>query len=201
MYGAWDALKNVDKVLPNHRSTGPPTSSANASRAGCWATWCSPWTISYSGPAVPRRLRAHRLEQSICTCPIRATRRASRATPSSPTRRISATQCQQPVLDSLPLPLLAQHRQPLHGRARHQRHARGAGRGARDAHRRLHGRDRRHGRQPVRQHDTSPRGIYEKHLAELQDLMRRGVGKEPGANTSYENQGEPAPKRTATPKN
>lgn len=45
-----------------------------------------------------------------------------------------------------------------------------------------------------RQHDTTPRAIYERHLAELQALMRRGVGKNPGANPVYENQGEPAPK-------
>ncbi len=48
-------------------------------------------------------------------------------------------------------------------------------------------------------HNSSPRGIYEKHLGELQALMRRGVGKEPGANTNYENQGEPAAKRAPTP--
>jgi hypothetical protein len=45
-------------------------------------------------------------------------------------------------------------------------------------------------------HTSSPRGVYEKHLDDLQTLMRRGVGKEPGANTSYVNQGEPAVKST-----
>ncbi len=44
-------------------------------------------------------------------------------------------------------------------------------------------------------HGVWPRGAYEKHLADLQDLMRRGVGKVSGANASYVNQGEPAPKR------
>ncbi len=29
----------------------------------------------------------------------------------------------------------------------------------------------------AKQHATTPRGVYEKHLTELQDLMRRGVGK------------------------
>ncbi len=48
-------------------------------------------------------------------------------------------------------------------------------------------------------HDSSPRGVYEKHLIDLQTLMRRGVGKESGANKSYINQGEPAPKRTSAP--
>jgi hypothetical protein len=32
-----------------------------------------------------------------------------------------------------------------------------------------------------KKHDAAPRAIYEKHLAELQDLMRRGVGKRPAA--------------------
>jgi hypothetical protein len=41
-----------------------------------------------------------------------------------------------------------------------------------------------------RQHDTTPRGVYERHLTALQDLMRRGVGKAP-ASSAYENQGEP----------
>ena len=46
------------------------------------------------------------------------------------------------------------------------------------------------------QHDTSPRGVYENHLADLQSLMRKGVGKESGADKSYMNQGEPTSKRT-----
>jgi len=50
-------------------------------------------------------------------------------------------------------------------------------------------------------HSSSPRSVYEKHLADLQDLMRRGVGKVSGANTSYINQGEPAVKRTPAPGN
>lgn len=50
-------------------------------------------------------------------------------------------------------------------------------------------------------HGSSPRSVYEKHLADLQDLMRRGVGKVSGAKTSYVNQGEPAPKRPPAPKN
>jgi len=48
-------------------------------------------------------------------------------------------------------------------------------------------------------HNSAPRGIYEKHLDDLQALMRRGVGKEPGASTGYVNQGEPAPERAPTP--
>ncbi len=41
-----------------------------------------------------------------------------------------------------------------------------------------------------RKHETTPRAVYEKHLAELQDLMRRGAGKR-HASPDYENQGEP----------
>jgi hypothetical protein len=40
-------------------------------------------------------------------------------------------------------------------------------------------------------HGVNPRDIYLHHLSELQDLMRRGVGRQPGANPAYENQGEP----------
>jgi len=38
--------------------------------------------------------------------------------------------------------------------------------------------------------ETTPRGVYERHLAELQELMRRGAGKSPEAVPDYENQGE-----------
>lgn len=48
-------------------------------------------------------------------------------------------------------------------------------------------------------HDTLPRGIYEKHLSELQDLMRRGTGKLQGAQTDYVNQGQRRAARPATP--
>jgi len=54
-------------------------------------------------------------------------------------------------------------------------------------------------------HDTTPRGVYENHLAELQDLMRRGVGKVQGRQVPYTNQGRrpsakaPAPVRLAQP--
>ncbi len=43
-------------------------------------------------------------------------------------------------------------------------------------------------------HRTSPRAVYEQHLDELHALMRRGVGKSPEAVPSYVNQGEPARK-------
>jgi hypothetical protein len=39
-------------------------------------------------------------------------------------------------------------------------------------------------------HATSPRAIYAQHLSELQDLMRRGAGRQ-HASPDYENQGEP----------
>jgi hypothetical protein len=47
-----------------------------------------------------------------------------------------------------------------------------------------------------KKHDTAPRAVYEHYLAELQDVMRRGAGKQP-ASPDYENQGEPRPKKGA----
>lgn len=41
-----------------------------------------------------------------------------------------------------------------------------------------------------RKHETTPRAVYERHLPELQALMRRGTGKR-HASPDYENQGEP----------
>jgi hypothetical protein len=40
-----------------------------------------------------------------------------------------------------------------------------------------------------RKHDTTPRDIYDRHLPELQDLMRRGAGKLQGSQIDYVNQG------------
>lgn len=37
---------------------------------------------------------------------------------------------------------------------------------------------------------TNPRGVYEKHFAALQERMRRGVGKSDGSTIPYSNQGE-----------
>ena len=41
-----------------------------------------------------------------------------------------------------------------------------------------------------KQYDVDPRGVYREHLAALQELMRRGVGKNNGALQSYVNGGE-----------
>lgn len=41
-----------------------------------------------------------------------------------------------------------------------------------------------------KQFDTNPRGVYEKHLADLQKRMRKGVGKVDGSTVPYKNQGE-----------
>jgi hypothetical protein len=41
-----------------------------------------------------------------------------------------------------------------------------------------------------RKQNATPRDVYEKHLAALQDLMRRGVGRSPEAVPDYENGGE-----------
>ncbi len=40
-----------------------------------------------------------------------------------------------------------------------------------------------------RKHNATPRAVYETHLSELQDLMRRGAGKVEGARIPYINQG------------
>jgi len=42
-----------------------------------------------------------------------------------------------------------------------------------------------------KEHGCDPRDIYADHLAELKELMRVGVGKNPGANPEYENGAEP----------
>lgn len=46
-------------------------------------------------------------------------------------------------------------------------------------------------------HDATPRDVYQRHLNELQEIMRRGVGKK-GASPDYENQGEPARRAAVT---
>jgi hypothetical protein len=38
--------------------------------------------------------------------------------------------------------------------------------------------------------DTNPRGVYQKHLSDLQKRMRKGVGKVDGSTIPYSNQGE-----------
>jgi len=52
-----------------------------------------------------------------------------------------------------------------------------------------------------KKHGAMPRAIYERSLDGLRDLMRRGVGKDPGANPDYENGAEPrrSPAARATP--
>lgn len=49
-------------------------------------------------------------------------------------------------------------------------------------------------------HGADPRAIYERHLPELQELMRRGVGKNPGSNPDYVNGGEPKANTGLNPK-
>ena len=50
-----------------------------------------------------------------------------------------------------------------------------------------------------RKHDAAPRAIYERYLPELQELMRRGAGQLPGRQIAYENQGNRRPRGPATP--
>lgn len=49
-----------------------------------------------------------------------------------------------------------------------------------------------------RKHETTPRAVYERHLPELQALMRRGAGKR-HASPDYENQGEPDKRKPPAP--
>jgi len=48
-----------------------------------------------------------------------------------------------------------------------------------------------------RKHDTTPRAVYQRHLAGLQDLMRRGAGKVDGTKLDYVNQGRRRPRPAA----
>lgn len=48
-------------------------------------------------------------------------------------------------------------------------------------------------------HSTTPRGVYQDYLGELQDLLRRGAGKDPGGNPKYVNEGEPQDPATRPP--
>jgi len=49
------------------------------------------------------------------------------------------------------------------------------------------------------QRNTTPRGVYEKYLSELQELMRRGTGKPCGEQQPYTNQGRSANRATTKP--
>jgi len=40
-----------------------------------------------------------------------------------------------------------------------------------------------------KKHDVTPRGVYEQHLSDLQDLMRAGLSEEPGALKDFMNEG------------
>lgn len=48
-----------------------------------------------------------------------------------------------------------------------------------------------------KQHDTTPRGVYEKHLDDLKDLMRKGVGKQPAITTNRGHSSQPQPVKPA----
>ncbi len=50
-----------------------------------------------------------------------------------------------------------------------------------------------------KKHDVNPRAIYEHHLQDLQNLMRRGLGEKNGALIAYTNQGERRRKHRPTP--
>ncbi len=171
MYGAWDALKNVDKVLPNHRLN---------------------WSAYILGKRESRRLlgdvilsvddlKNDRQFPDGCV-PTGWSNDLHHADPrydkgfegdafisKADFGDFPGSQGTPPVLDPLPLPLLPQHRQPVHGRALHQRHPRRARRGARDAHLRLRGRDHRHGRQSLQEARHRP-------ARRLREAPRRPAG-------------------------
>jgi len=46
-------------------------------------------------------------------------------------------------------------------------------------------------------HDADARTVYEEYFVELQEIMRRGVGRKSGADIRYDNQGEPKPETCA----
>ena len=50
-----------------------------------------------------------------------------------------------------------------------------------------------------KKYQADPKAVYNDYLKDLQDIMRRGVGKNPGANPQYDNQGEPAPTNKNVP--
>jgi hypothetical protein len=50
-----------------------------------------------------------------------------------------------------------------------------------------------------RKHDATPRAVYERHLPELQNLMRLGVSKVQGMQIPYENGGRVAPRTANLP--
>ena len=49
------------------------------------------------------------------------------------------------------------------------------------------------------QKQTDPRGVYEKHLPALQEIMRKGVGKIDGSKLPYDNSGERARAHSSVP--
>ena len=156
MYGAWDTLKNVDKLYPNHklawaayiagkresrRLLGDVVLTADDFRTGRrLPDGCFPctWGIDLHTPE-PAYQKGNEGNEFI-----------SRATTGA---RLSPTRA---VLGPVPLPLQPERAEPVHGRPRHQRDARGAGPGPRDADLRHDGRDRRHGRFAVQEERLQP---------------------------------------------
>ena len=146
MYGAWDALKNVDGLYPNHRLqwaafiagkresrrllgdvilTGDDFRNGVAFDDGCFP--CT-WHIDLHAPHPRTRdgldgpgvhLQGHRRQ---------------------------ALPLQRPVLGALPHALQPQYPEPLHGRSQHQRGPRGPRTGPRHAHHRHDGRSHRQSR-------------------------------------------------------
>ena len=147
MYGAWDALKNVDKLYPNYklgwaafiagkresrRLLGDVILAADDFRTNrVWPDGVFPcsWAIDLHSPNPAQLKGRHEGEEFIA--------RSDRVS--------EGIRLQRAVLGAVSEPLQPQREQPVHGGAGHQRDARRSRAGARDAHLRDDGRSGGHG--------------------------------------------------------
>ena len=179
MYGAWDALKNVDKAHPNHRLKWAAYIAGKRESRRLLGDVVLTGDDILTGKELRRRmLPLHVVDRPASAAP--GFRRRQRR------RRIHLAgefrQVRRPVLGAVSLPLQPQHWQPVHGRARHQRHARSARRGARDAHHWLHGRNRRHGGVDLPQARLLPRETCTSIIStSCTQLMAAGTGRKSAA--------------------
>jgi len=197
MYGAWDAMKNVDKVLPNHRLNWSAHILGNASRGGCWGDvvlclddlkndrqfpdGCAPtgWSNDLHLPD-PRYEKGFEGDAFIARADF---------------GEFPANREKRPFW--IPYRCLYSRNLAnlfMAGRDISVQHdALGAVRVMRTGG--CMGEVVGMAASLCKRHNTTPRGVYERHLMELQDLMRRGVGRNPEASPDYENQGEGRKKR------
>ena len=175
MYGAWDALKNVDKVYPNHKlNWAAYVAGKRESRRLLGDVVLTKEDLA-GQQGVPRRLRARRRGRSTCTCPTRSTKRASRATRSS--RRRTSRPYKRPYW--VPYRCLYSRNMPnlfMAGRDISVTHeALGAVRVMRTCG--MMGEVVGMAAAICRRHHCDPRDVYGKYLDELKELLKRGAGK------------------------